>query len=322
MTTLPRSARNAPVGSLLKWLGRNPLFRLHRNPLLIKELRGRMRGWRPFAILSGYVLVMSLFVFVLYLFFATTQDSMSTPFTANQIGQYLFAGLTVIELILATLITPAATASAISGERERQTYEILRTTLVSAPTLVFGKLGVALLYVGTLLIAGIPLQSLAFLLGGVTPSEVVAAILLMGTTTVFFGSAGILFSALTRQTLSATVAAYGFALFSTVGSFLILIPIERLQGIFTYNYSAYDPLIQTFFIYLNWGIWCLNPFLAAYHSQQTLLMYGSRFYYTTYLPNGMILPLFSPWVVYMLLALLFSVFSLGLSIWRVNRAER
>ena len=42
-----------------------------------------------------------------------------------QVGQMLFAGLVFIELMIISAITPSVTAMAISGEKEKQTYEML-----------------------------------------------------------------------------------------------------------------------------------------------------------------------------------------------------
>ncbi|MBK8024641.1 MAG: hypothetical protein IPK19_25260 [Chloroflexi bacterium] len=59
----------------------------------------------------------------------------------------LFFGIVGIELILILFIAPAFTAGAITGERERQTYDLLQTTLLSKATFVIGKLESALGYI-------------------------------------------------------------------------------------------------------------------------------------------------------------------------------
>src|SRR5258707_12912768 len=142
-------------------------IRLFSNPVVLKELRGRMRGTRAFVVLTVYLTLMSGFALLLYVLYATSLNySGVTP--GGTIGRVLFIGIVGVELFLVTFIAPTFTAGAISGERERQTYDLLRTTLLPASRLIIGKLISALSYVFLLLLAAIPLQSLAFLFGGVT----------------------------------------------------------------------------------------------------------------------------------------------------------
>ncbi|MFN8375727.1 MAG: hypothetical protein U0694_23005 [Anaerolineae bacterium] len=76
-------------------------------------------------------------------------------------GRLLFAGIVGIELLLIIFIAPSFTAGSITGERERKTYDLLQTTLMSSPMFVIGKLESALSYVLLLLLSAIPLQSIA-----------------------------------------------------------------------------------------------------------------------------------------------------------------
>ena len=85
----------------------------------------------------------------------------------------VFAAVLGIQAFLIVFIGPAFTAGAISGEKERQTYDLLRTTLLPAGALVRGKLISALGYVFLLVFASVPLQSVAFLLGGVALEELI-----------------------------------------------------------------------------------------------------------------------------------------------------
>ena len=145
---------------------------LTRNPVVLKELRGRMRGPRAFIVLTLYLLLMSGFVALLYLVYIASVNSAVSGNSGQLVGKFVFGAVVGIELLLVCFIAPAFTAGAISGERERQTYDLLRTTLLPAQALVLGKLASALSYMLLLLVAAFPLQSLAFLLGGVGPEEV------------------------------------------------------------------------------------------------------------------------------------------------------
>ena len=129
-----------------------------------------MRGARAFVVLTVYLTLMSGFTALLYMISSSTKDIYGFT-SGGTIGRYLFFGIVGIELFLVTFIAPAFTAGAISGERERQTYDLLKTTLLPARALIVGKMTSALSYVFLLLLAAIPLQSIAFLFGGVTEAE-------------------------------------------------------------------------------------------------------------------------------------------------------
>src|SRR3954463_4400854 len=153
-------------------------IRLVRNPVVLKELRGRMRGMRAFVVMTIYLALMSGFTTLLYVLYSSSLNYYGFT-SGGTIGRVLFVGIVGVELFLVTFIAPTFTAGAISGERERQTYDLLRTTLLPARSLVVGKLISALSYVLLLLLAAIPLQSIAFLFGGVTESEVVLSFVIL-----------------------------------------------------------------------------------------------------------------------------------------------
>ena len=88
------------------------------NPIIIKELRSRMRGWRAFAVLTAVLLLLGGISYLLYRIVLSSLRYSSTPLSPV-IGQALFAGLSVVELLMICFVTPAITAGSISGEQER-----------------------------------------------------------------------------------------------------------------------------------------------------------------------------------------------------------
>src|SRR5258708_4844386 len=141
-----------------------------RNPVVLKELRGRMRGPRAFVVLTVYLILMSGFATLLYYLYSSSLDFEGAA-AGGTIGRWLFSSIFAVEMFLVAFIAPTFTAGAISGERERQTYDLLRTTLLPARALIVGKLISALSYILLLLLAAVPLQSIAFMFGGLTEIE-------------------------------------------------------------------------------------------------------------------------------------------------------
>src|SRR5262245_58741640 len=114
------------------------------NPVLVKELRGRMRGPRAFVVLTIYLLILGA---VTPLIHAAAGSSSGTDLNAGQrIGKTLFLTIASVALIEVCVITPALTSGSVAGEKERQTYDLLVASLLTPWQIVWGKLGAALAF--------------------------------------------------------------------------------------------------------------------------------------------------------------------------------
>jgi len=277
-------------------LGDLRIFRL--NPVMMKELRGRMRGLRGFAIITVFLGLMSFFTLLLYLLRVPQGGVVVT----GELGRLLFIGVLFIELMLIIFIVPALTAGAITSERERKTYDLLQTTLITKATFVVGKMQSALGYIVLLLLSAIPLQSIAFLFGGVSESEMILALLVLAVSAIALGAFGMFFSAMTERTLAATVRSYTVALAITIG--LPVIALLLFQGAYANainniaaNVSA-NPAMEAAYIYLDMIAASLNPITATLYSQQMLIDHQQLISIrVTLSSNGATIPVLSPWVL-------------------------
>ena len=312
----------AAVGSWIIIMRDMSAFRV--NPVMLKELRGRMRGVRAFIVLTIYLGLMGTFTTLLYLVFTASTVQATGSGAIGSIGRVLFAGLVGIELLLIIFIAPAFTAGAITGERERQTYDLLQTTLLASPSFVIGKLESALGYILLLLFAAIPLQSIAFLFGGVTELELILSFIILAVTAVTLGTVGIFFSAITPRTLSASVRSYTAALSVTVGILILLnFPLfnafERAASGFGSGISS-SALVETFFIYLGLVLVSLNPVATALVSQQLLADRQAFGLWTVTLSSdGSTIPLVSPWISFTVFYLVISTVLIVLAVREMRR---
>ena len=165
------------------------------NPILIKEMRTRMRGKRAFLVLTGYVLVLSL---ILGLIFLVLSKNAPTALL-NQAGSVLTPVLIYVQMGLICLIAPTFSASAISSEREQQTFDLLIASLARPSTIVFGKVGAALSYLLLTLFGSLPLIALTYSLGGVDLGDIAKAYLIMLVAGITFCSLSFLWSTLIRR---------------------------------------------------------------------------------------------------------------------------
>ena len=156
------------------------------NPVILKELRSRMRGSRALIIMTVYLTLLSCIVGLVYAGLASSSGTNLGNIILPQVaGKSVFGVVVGIELLMVCFLAPALTAGAIAAERERQTFDLLRTTLLPTRALVLGKLFSAMSFLLLLLVAGFPIQSLAFILGGVSVEEVLVSFLLLLVTGVF-----------------------------------------------------------------------------------------------------------------------------------------
>lgn len=273
----------------------------HGNPVTIKELRGRMRGVRAFAIISIFLILMSSFTVLLYLLRLPEVAGQRT-ISPGELGRELFRGIVGVELLLVIFIVPALTAGAVTGERERKTYDLLQTTLLSAPSFLVGKMESALGYILLLLLSAIPLQSIAFLFGGVSEVEVVIAFVILVISGLVLGAMGLFFSALTERTLTATVRVYTVAVALIVG--VPFLSFFLFQGAFGNAVAGIAPVVgstptlEATLIYLDMIAASLNPITAAFYSQQMLVDFQAVFVMDVQLASdGSSIPIIAPWVL-------------------------
>jgi ABC-2 type transport system permease protein len=189
------------------------------NPIVLKDCLSRMRSMRAPLTVTLYLGLLGAFgyaVFALASLFASGQRA-----GAAQIGTTVFAGLAFFQISLVGLFAPALAAGAISGERERQTLDVLLVSRVSAFGIVWGKLVASVAFMLLLILSALPLFAAVFLFGGVDIEQFVVTQLLTVTTAVALAAVSLCLSAAFRRTMASTVAAYGVAFAGVVGSLVM-----------------------------------------------------------------------------------------------------
>lgn len=288
---------------------------MQANPVIVKELRGRMRGWRAAGVLSLYLVVLSGVTLLFYMFTRTTAQYSYNGTEAAQIGRGIFGALVVFQTIMVSLLTPGFTAGSITSEREQKTYDLLMTTLLPPRSVIFGKLGSALAYVVLLIIAIAPLESLAFMFGGVSPEEIILSQVVMLAAALLFASVGMFWSSMFRSSVGSNVITYGTLLFLLVGVPLLYSIIVTTMTIPSIN-STGTPITQTVgFVYISGVVLSSNPLVAMALSDTFLLNGDPLFIYnTTKLLNGRSIFVVSPWLIFCLEAAILSILLIAVAI--------
>ena len=177
--------------------------------LLTKELRSRLRRERSIWLIIAYLCVLGLLGLV-FLVRANAFSGGSRVYLLSQTGAQLYALLSFVQLAWIVFISPAFTSTSVNGEKERQTFDLLLCSKLSAFSLLTGKLIAGLANVLLLIAASIPVFSLVFFFGGVAPSQVFAMLLICVMTAIVAGTFGLFCSTVFPRPNVSTAIAYGF----------------------------------------------------------------------------------------------------------------
>ncbi|TWT48252.1 ABC transporter permease [Botrimarina hoheduenensis] len=175
---------------------------LTQNPVLQHELLANLRRPRAFLLLAAYVALLGLVVLL-----AWPQQSMldmAQPVAAKRLVNLFFFG----QYLLASLMAPSFAAGAITGEKERLSFEMLLASPLRPGAIVLGKLVASLTHLGVLVMASLPIVMLCLPLGGVQVYEVLAAYTAMIATVGLFGMISLWASSFFGRTAAALVVSY------------------------------------------------------------------------------------------------------------------
>lgn len=279
---------------------------LFANPVLAKELRTRIRGNRALLLLTVYLVITGVITMLVYAVSVPQISNFSDPEAGRNIGRAIFLTVMTAALIQVCIITPSLTAGTIAGEKERQSYDLLITTLLSPLQIVLGKMTAALAFAMLLIVSALPLAGLAFLFGGVSGTELLIGIVGLMMTAIFFASVGMFWSTIMRSTLASTVTAQGSVL-------LMLLGVPFLWFVSTVLVQGFDGELSPLYVYLAGALVCIHPFIALGMTEAALVSGEGPFIIEVPTNQGSIsVP--SPWLVYIFIAALFTLLFLFLSV--------
>jgi ABC-type transport system involved in multi-copper enzyme maturation permease subunit len=187
------------------------------NPVLLKELRQRFRNIKSPMLVALYLLVIGALVLG-YIYLRWRQSpGYYRPGTSREI----FILLSMAQLGLIGFVTPGLTAGAISGERERQTLNVLLTTKLSTWGIVISKMLSSISFMVLLVLATLPLYNIVFLYGGIAPTQVLGVFGFYMVTVYLFAAVGVACSTYFKRTGISTVTTYGLVFALGVGTVLL-----------------------------------------------------------------------------------------------------
>ncbi|NNV03327.1 ABC transporter permease [Brevibacillus sp. MCWH] len=187
-----------------------------RNPVLVNEWKLRMRTRRSPWIIAFYLLALGM-VTLTFIYLVTGGRGYYNMNNSRE----MFIVLSILQLGMICFVVPGLTAGVISGERERQTLNVLLTTNISATKLILGKWLASLSFVTFLVFSTIPLYAIVFLYGGISPAQLLKVFGFYLVTMLALGSVGVLISTLIKRTGVATVLSYAVVFAYTAGTVIL-----------------------------------------------------------------------------------------------------
>lgn len=130
----------------------------------------------------------------------------------------LYQLIACVEWGLMMIMVPALTAGSISGERERNTLEVLLTTGMPEYSIILGKLLAALSIIMTLVVSTLPVLSLVFIYGGIRFLGLIRMFLVLLVLAAYVGSICMVFSAFAKTMTFSLICSYAVLLCITVGT--------------------------------------------------------------------------------------------------------
>ena len=189
------------------------------NPVYKRELTVSSRSIRMALILLIFNSVLAI-VALFNMFTVVEQVKVTAEIQYSRFLE-LYTFVSSIEFLMLMFIMPALTASSISGERERQTLELMLTTTMKPKEIILGKFWSALTTMLILAISALPVQSLVFVYGGITIADMMILFLCYGIVALFTGGIGMFYSSLLKRSTVATVCTYVTIVLLVAGTYAI-----------------------------------------------------------------------------------------------------
>lgn len=196
------------------------------NPVLLKDLLALLRLKRVAAVQITFVAVLALLVIASWprggVVGGTAQLTGSAAGTDDTAGptaaddgpslirtdDRLLVGLIVGQLVMMILFVPGVAATALTGEKEANTLEMLYASRLRPGQIISGKIGLAVAYPLILLLSGLPFLALLNWRGDVRTGDLLWGVGLLATTSVFLSVLSLTVSALCKTSAVALVVSY------------------------------------------------------------------------------------------------------------------
>ena len=198
------------------------------NPVYKREITVSSRSIRMALILLVFNSVLAV-VALFNMYSVVEQVRMTAEIQYSRFLE-LYTFVSSVEFVMLMFIMPALTASSVSGERERQTLELMLTTTMEPKDIILGKLYSSLTTMLLLALSALPIQSLVFVYGGITVGDLALLFVCHGVAAVFTGGIGMCCSSFLRRSTLSTVCTYVMIVILVAGTYAANVFAYRMDA--------------------------------------------------------------------------------------------
>ena len=202
------------------------------NPVYGKEIKLKVRSVRFAVIIFFFNLMLGIIAIT---GFEVMFNMHLNPYVDYSGAAKVFYILISMEIIVVMFLIPAFTAGSIAGEREKQTLDILLTTVLTPEKIVMGKLLSSVSMVLLLVISSLPIISIVFTIGGIGMEDLIQFMLAILVISFFVGSMGMFASTVLKKTVPATVFSFAEVTLVCVGTVIIVGVVYVVAKLYYYN---------------------------------------------------------------------------------------
>lgn len=237
---------------------------MYLNPIVKKDVKVQARSMKICWGVFAYELILALVFFLaMSIIQGESRYSSGNIYSAMV---WLYPVLAVTQLIILGLVVPVRTASAISGEKERQTFDIMMTTCMSPFSIIMGKVMTAIVQGMFFVVASMPVMALPFIIGGMSWAYLFWFLGIALLVSLFSASIGILCSSLCKKSIGAVIMSYVFYLIFFLGTAVPLIIFEIVVANLNYTLGSVPQFVESYganfflFMLLNPAIYLVEFF--------------------------------------------------------------
>ncbi len=207
------------------------------NPVLLREVKSALRSPLALALATLYLVVLATLVWWMW-----PQEGIYSATARASRSLLLVCG--VAQLLLVILYAPAFAATAITAEKEHNTYDLLFATLLRPRDIVAGKLFSSIVVLLLFVLLSVPVFAACFFLGAVSVREAAAIYMVTAASSVMFGLLGLSVSSVARNSHLALVVTYLLLLLFTAGPWVpwFLLEQQPWAAKFIHEARAFSPL--------------------------------------------------------------------------------
>lgn len=235
------------------------------NPILERELKTRMRTWKTPIIMMIYLLVLGA---VVALFFVVNEQRYMYGYGGfdPSISIRIYNLILIGQFIILMLVLPVFTATAISGERERQTLDLMLCTDLSPWKIIFGKIMAALSFVFLLIIAAMPFMGIVLLYGGISFLDILKIVLFYMVTAILVSCIGLYCSTRFKKVITSIIVTYlilGVLFVVTTIAYGVFMIIMSARGNMEFI-NKHNAELMVAFLGINPGFGLISLYLGDY----------------------------------------------------------